>query len=115
MSTAKTVETVENVDVVTAETAPEPTETPRPVAFIRTCVGDNAKGEKTLTPIGRLANMAANVKGDGAVQFRTALHFLAEGGIDQQLPGGKSLRDILTTGANTFKAVELLGIKGVAE
>ncbi len=109
--------TVENpdVDVVTADTAPEPETVSQPIAFIRTCVGDSAKGEKTLTPIGRLANMAANVKGDGAAQFRTALHFLAEGGIDQQLPGGKSLRDILTTGANTFKAVELLGIKGVAE
>ncbi len=116
---AVTEPNVETVDVVTNETAPEPDneveEITRPIAFIRTCVGDSAKGEKTLTPIGRLANMAANVKDDGAAQFRTALHFLAEGGIDQQLPGGKSLRDILTTGANTFKAVELLGIKGVAE
>ncbi len=107
---------VVDADVVTAETAPEPTtDDSKPIAFVRTCIGDNTKGEKTLTSIGRLANMAANVKGDGAVAFREALHFLAQGGIDQRLPGGKSLRDILTTGANTFKAVELLGIKGVAE
>ncbi len=107
--------TADPTDVVTADTAPEPETVSQPVAFIRTCVGDSNKGEKTLTPIGRLANMAANVKGDGAKDFRTALQFLADGGIDQQLPGGKSLRDILTTGANTFKAIELLNIEGVAK
>lgn len=107
--------TADPTDVVTDETAPEPETVSQPIAFVRMCIGDSTKGEKTLTPIGRLANMAANVKGEGAAHFRTALHFLAQGGIDQQLPGGKSLRDILTTGANTFKAIELLNIEGVAK
>lgn len=116
-NTAVAEPNVENpdVDVVTADTAPEPKSDSKPVEFIRTCVGQSTTGQNTLSPIGRLANVVANAKGEKAADFREALRFLADGGIDQRLPGGNTLRDFLTTGANTYKAEALLGVKGVAD
>ena len=78
-----------------------------PVRFIRNCVTDNSKGERTLSPIGRIAKIFASARGENRDRLRQAFQDILDGVCQQRLKDGVSIETVLTTSATSYQAVAL--------
>lgn len=103
-----TATATENVTTASEKTTPAKSEKITiPTQLISLCVGENAKGEPTLTPIGRIVKMSCAATGEGRESLRFALQAILDGAPGQRLKGGSSVHSVLTTNATTFQAKAL--------
>ncbi len=78
-----------------------------PVQFIGLCVTDNSKGERTLSPIGRIAKIFASATGENRDRLRLAFRNLLDGVCQQRLKGDVTIETVLTTSAIAYQAQAL--------